>query len=159
MRCLFWNAKPKSEADWRRVIKFRIRVMLAIAILGCLTLAGSLVLKQFDLPLKNPSMLDFYCGVGVGLIAVGVALWVRLRGILKDENRFRANFVENNDERNQAIHEKSFRTAAFILLITLYCVALVGGLFYPILVQVLSLCVCVFCISYWICFQIYNHQL
>lgn len=67
--------------------------------------------------------------------------------------------LNNTDERIQEIGNKAFRVATYAMLAALYAVALIGGLFYPVLVEYLLLVVCTFLLVYVIAFKYYNKKI
>lgn len=158
MRGLLCGTAAKTNEEYREVVKRRMRINLLMALAGFLTVAAAAAFKQLVKGL-NDYMDGIYVGIGSGLLFASIVLWLKNRAILKDEGKLKESRLINSDERLKEISNKAFRTASFILIIVLYAVALVGGVFYPVLVEILSLLVSVFVLAYIIAYRYYNTRM
>ncbi|HWT76188.1 MAG TPA: hypothetical protein VN258_15910 [Mobilitalea sp.] len=156
---LFCESKASNNEEYKKVIKSRMNVMLLIFAIGCVTLAVALLAEFLWTVNIKEQMLGVYTGLGTGLIVGGAILWVRNLRILKDEEKLKQNRLNCTDERILEISNKAYRVATFVLLISLYAVGLIGGLFYPALVKVLLFLVCAFLLAYMIAYRIYEKQM
>ncbi len=104
-------------------------------------------------------MLGVYTGVGGGIMGASIAQWIKTKLILADDKKLKKSRLNNTDERIQEISKKSFRAAAIVLLISLYVTGLIGGLFYPVLVEVLFGMVCIFLIIYLVAYKVYDRSM
>lgn len=98
-------------------------------------------------------------GIGIGLFIVGTVLWIKNKRLLNNDENLKKSRLSNTDERIQEIGNKAFRLAAYVMLLALYATALIGGLFYPVLVEALMFISCIFLVAYVIAFKYYNSKM
>jgi uncharacterized membrane protein len=159
MRGLLWGSTAKTNEEYKKVVKRRIKLMTALVIVGIITaLFGLLAEFNFDLPI-NDQMLGVYTGVGTDLSLVGALLLFKNRILLNNDTKLKESRLNNTDERILEIGNKALRTATFVMIGTSYVGALIGGLFYPMLVKVLLFVVCIFVLTYAIAFKYYNNRM
>lgn len=159
MNGLFCSSKAKTNEEYRQVIKTRMNRMILLLGIGLLTVVISIVAQQNDAFSISDQMVYVYRGAGSGLAFAAIVLWLRNKKILQDEQKLKESRLSNTDERLQEIGRISFRIASLTLLIALYLVGLIGGLFYPILMDVLSGLVCVFLVVYFVTFKMYEKRM
>lgn len=136
-----------------------MRIMVAIIFIGIITSAAGFSAKFYFHVTINEHMQGVYSGVGVGLIVCGLILLIRSRLLLNNEEKLKISRLNNTDERIQKISDKAFRIAAYVMIVVLYATALIGGLFYPVLVEVLLFIVCTFLLAYILAFRYYNSKM
>jgi hypothetical protein len=159
MRGLLWGSTAKTNEEYKKVVMRRIKAMTALIIAGIITAAfGFLAEFYFDLPI-NDQMLGVYSGMGSGLFLVGALLLDKNRRLLKNDTKLKESRLNNTDERILEISNKALRTASFVMIAALYAVALIGGLFNPMLVKVLLIIVSIFVLTYAIAFKYYNSRM
>lgn len=150
---------PKTNEEYKEYLKRKDRklwwVMLAGALLAALGVFGEYCMKTAI----DDYMLGVYCGLGVGMVAVGIAQLIRHKQLMKNEEKIKKARLEMGDERLQEIGKKAFRTAAWVMIIAMYAVSLVGGLFYPVLPKILLCMVCVFLLAYSVSYRIIEKRL
>jgi hypothetical protein len=129
-----------------------------MAFAGIFTISIAAAVRMY-LDNLNTSMFCVYIGFGCGLMFAGALLWIRNKNILKDEVKLKESRLTNSDERIQEISNRAFRASALILIFAMYCIALIGGFFYPVLVQVLLFLVSVFLLAYTISYRVYNKKM
>ncbi len=156
MMGLFCGSKASNNEAYKKIIRQRMRIMLLLFILGSITLAVSLLAKNLWSVKVDDSMLGVYTGAGAGLSAAAIVIWIKNKRILTDEEKIKKDRLSNTDERLQEINRKALRTATIILLIGLYAIGLIGGLFYPILVKVLFFLISIFLFAYLVTYKIYE---
>lgn len=156
MMGLFCGSKASNNEAYKKIIRQRMRIMLLLFILGSITLAVSLLAKNLWSVKVDDSMLGVYTGAGAGLSAAAIVIWIKNKRILTDEGKIKIDRLSNTDERLQEINRKALRTATIILLIGLYAIGLIGGLFYPILVKVLFFLISIFLFAYLVTYKIYE---
>lgn len=156
MNGFFCNSKATNNEEYKKVIQTRMTRMVFLFGIGCLTIAVSLIAKDNKAVTIGDQMLGVYTGVGTGLMFAAAILWIKNMLILKDDEKLKNSRLENADERIQEISLKAFRVAGFALLVALYGFGLIGGLFYPILVEVLMAKVSIFLFVYMIAYRIYD---
>lgn len=159
MKGILCGTTAKTNEEYKKIIKSRMKMMMVIIVVGIITAAigfGS----EFYLKVSiNEQMMGVYSGLGVGLLVAGTILIIKNRMLLNNEEKLKVSRLNNTDERIQEISNKAFRIAALVMIMALYATALIGGLFYQVLVQVLLFIVCIFLLSYVIAFKYYNNKM
>lgn len=159
MRGLLWGTAAKTNEEYKKVVKSRIKLFTALIIAGIITAAfGFSAEFYFDLPI-NDHMLGVYSGMGTGLLLVGALLLAKNKRLLNNDTKLKESRLNNTDERILEIANKAIRTASFVMIAALYAVALIGGLFYPVLVKVLLFVISIFVLTYAIAFKYYNNRM
>lgn len=159
MKGILCGTTARTNEEYKKVIKNRMKLMVAIIIIGIITAtAGFFAEFYLEVPI-NEHMLGVYSGIGAGLFAAGIILWIKNRLLLNNDEKLKESRLSNTDERIQEIGNKAFRTATYVMLVALYASALIGGLFYPVLVEALMFIVCTFLLGYMIAFKYYNNKM
>lgn len=151
--------KANNNEEYKRVIKARMNLMVLIFAIGSITIILSLMAKTLWKISINESMIDVYSGFGVGLVVVSIIMWLKNKSILGNEEKLKQSRLNNNDERLVEINNKALKVAGLVLLMSLYFVGLIGGIFYPILAKVLLIMVGVFLVTHFISYRIYNKKM
>lgn len=159
MRGFFCGCTARTNEEYKKVVKFRMKLMIGMAVIGILTAALGFSGEFYWHAEINDKMLGIYSGFGSGLFAAGIILYIKNRLLLKNDEKLKASRLSNTDERIREISNKAFRTATYIMLIVLYLVMLIGGLFYPVMVEFLAFIVCSFTLAYFISFKYYNTKM
>ena len=159
MKSIFCKTIAKNNEEYKNIIKNRMKVMVILMVIGIITaLAG--IIGEFYL--KTPvsdKVLGVYNGLGSGLFAASLVLWIKNKTLLKNEEKLKESRLNNTDERNLEISRKALNIAAYVMLASVYIIGLIGGIFYPILFKVLSLIVCIFLLTYVIAYKYYNKKM
>jgi len=159
MRGILCGTTVKTNEEYKKVIRNRMKLMITMTIIGIITATFGFGAEfYFKLPIKE-SMLGVYSGVGTGLFAAGVILWIKNRLLLKSDEKLKESRLSNTDERLQEIGNKAFHIATYAMFVALYAAALIGGLFYPVLVIYLLVVVCAFLLAYVIALKYYNKRM
>ena len=159
MKGILCRSTAKTNEEFKNVLKSRMKFMVIISIVGIITATVGFGAEFYFKAPINDHMLGVYSGIGVGLFVSGVILWIKNRRLLNNDEKLKESRLNNTDERIQEISNKAFRVATYIMLIALYAAALIGGLFYPILVKVLMFIVCTFLLAYMIAFKYFNNKM
>lgn len=159
MRGIFCGCNARNNEEYRKVIRNRMKAMIALIIIGIITMIVGFGTKAYLKTSINEHMLGVYSGVGAGLFVAGVILWIKNILLLNDENKLKESRLSNTDERIQEIGNKSIRTAAYVMLVVMYAAALIGGLFNQVLFQVLICIIFIFILSYMIAFKYYSKRM
>ena len=159
MKGILCGSTAKTNEEYKRVIKSRMKLMIAIIIIGVITAAIGFGAEFYLKVSINERMMGVYSGIGVGLFVVGSILLIKNKFLLNNEKKLKESRLNNTDERIQVIGNKAFRAATYVMFIALYATALIGGLFYPVLVEALMLIVCTFLLTYMIAFKYYNNKM
>lgn len=155
-----WETKTFTTNDeYREYVKKKDKSMRWIIVAGILLAALGFLGEHMWTVAVDDYMLGVYSGVGCGLIVAGIALGIRHRRLMKDEERLKKARLEASDERVQEIGKCAFRMAAWIMIIAMYALSLIGGLWYPILPKILLVMVCVFLVAYAVCYRVYEKRM
>lgn len=155
---IFCSTHASSNEDYKKYIIRRMYMLFGFLMLGFITI-GTLVFIEFAKIDIEDYALGFYYGVGTALILASVILLIKNRFLLKDQNKLKKARIISSDERNIQINTLSIKVAVFILLIGIYFVMLIGGLWYPILTKTLSVLIFLFIFAYAIAYKIISKRI
>jgi MFS family permease len=159
MRGLLCGTTARTNEEYKQVVKVRMYRFAGLGLIGAITLATALLAEFYwKLDVKE-EMLGVYTGVGFGLLLASVIMLIKNGIMLKNEEKLKESRISNSDERIKEINNKAFRTASIVMLIAMYTLALIGGLFYPELVRLLLLIVSIFVFAYFVSYNIYNRRM
>lgn len=149
---MFCKSDAATNEEYARVIKRRMVFYGGLFLLGVITLV---VFLGVDLNGKlgiTEDMISFFTGTGSGLIGGSAALLIKNKWLLKNDEELRRARIEESDERNMKIVSESMKVTLLVQFIAMYLVMAIGGLWYPVLIKMMSflicLCLFVYCISY-----------
>lgn len=152
----FTRKSAKTDEEYRRVLRGKCRIYWILVALGVVTGATALLAWLLDWGQFSDHTMGFYTGVGVGLIAGGVLKLVQTYLILRNPEKLHRQRMEAGDERRGEIARRALGIGGVALLIAVYLVGFIGGIFYPILFQLLLLLVMVFSLTYLIAWGVLN---
>ncbi|MBS7006849.1 hypothetical protein [Anaerostipes sp.] len=156
---LFCASNAKNDEEYKKAVKKKQKYLILLFIVGAATLAVSLMAYSYWDVNINDHMLSAYSGLGTGLMAAALVLWIRFQLVLKNPTKLKELRLSNTDERNQEIGKKAYRFAATALIIALYGVWLIGGLWYPVLTKVMTVLVWVFVITYIVSYKVFERRM
>ena len=159
MTGLFDGPKANTNEKFKKVIHTRMNLFIVFLVLGIISVVVVLTAQPLWKISIRQDIRVAYIGFGGGLIFVSLSLLVKNRKILADEVKLKENRLNNTDERNLEIRNKAFMTASTILLISVYACGLIGGLFNPVIWDVLMFLVGIFLIGYLIAYKAYEKLL
>lgn len=157
--CLFAGSKATNNEEFRRQLKAKNKFMWLFIVLGIFSAAVAYYCEFFGKMNVDDYMLGVYCGIGVGLVGAGVALLIRNKRLLKDETKLKEARLQATDERNVEIGMRAQKIAAIVLLVAIYLVFLIGGVYDPILSKVMSCLICLFIVAYAIAWRVLNQRM
>lgn len=156
---LFCSSDCKTNDEYKKVIKARILIFIGLIVLGVITLIVTFLGDSY-LNLKiSESMISTYSGFGTGITVVGIILLIKNVSILNNEEKLRKVRISNTDERIKEINLKASKVALGFMLVTMYLVGLIGGVWYPVITQVLFSIICVFLVVYVIAYKIISRKI
>ena len=157
---LFGSSGIHTDEDFKRLLLRRQRFYLVLMLLGLTTMTIAFLAEflAWDVTL-SANALDFYSGVGTGATFATVVFLIRTRRMMKNPEAIRRARIRETDERTLEISRRAAVAAGYVLLIVLYLVCLIGGLFYPELLMLLAGLVSVFLLTYSVSFAIYNKRM
>lgn len=157
--CLFAGSKATNNEEFRRQLKAKNKFMWLFIVLGIFSAAVAYYCEFFGKMKVDDYMLGVYCGLGVGLVASGIAFLIRNKRLLKDETKLKEARLQATDERNVEIGMRAQKIAAIVLLVAIYLVFLIGGVYDPILSKVMSCLICLFIVAYAIAWRVLNQRM
>jgi len=159
MRGILCVSNVRTNEEYRKVIKVRMRIMMLLVVMGIISATIGYGAEFYIETPINSHMLGVYSGMGVGLIIGGAVLWIKHRLLLNNEEKLKESRVSYTDERIKEIGNKAFRVASYAMLIAVYVMALVGGLYNTIIFQVLMVLPFIFILVYAISYKYYNRKM
>ena len=147
----------RTDEDYLRVLRRRRRIYIGMLFLGIVTFfaAEFAVVLKWNIALET-FHLGFYSGVGTGMAFGAAVLLLRNHKAMKDPKRLRTERIQYTDERVQEISRRAIAAAGYALLMAVYLVCLIGGMFYPELLMLMAGLAGVFLLTYVISFFVYN---
>lgn len=156
---IFCGNECSTNEEYKGFIKKRIVCFIGVIILGVITLIVTFLGNKIFSGSISEKMLGIYTGFGSGLIFAGAILLIKNSVLLKNEEKLRKRRIENTDERNKEISLKATRVALGVMLVTMYLVALIGGLWYPELTKILLILVGIFLLAYLIAYKAISRKI
>lgn len=159
MRGIFCRTNARNNEEYKEELKKRMKGFVGGAVIGIITALLGFGAHALGIDSANERMAGVIAGVGTGIFAGMMVLWLKTWQILKDEKRIQEERLEQSDERLQEISSRAYRAAATVMLASLYILCLAGGFFYPVLVKILLIIVAVFLLTYLAAYKIYQHKI
>ena len=159
MNGIFCGKASSSNEEYKKVIRFRMRIFCVLSLVGAVTFSGTLFIMFRFSSILSDYQSGVYSGIGCGLMGAAVALWIKNKMLLGNEEKLKQSRLANSDERNIEISQKAMRIAAMALIVALYLVGIVGGFFYPVLIKVLLFLVCIFLLVYVVAFKMIDKKM
>ena len=159
MNGIFCGKASSSNEEYKKVIRFRMRIFCVLSLVGAVTFSGTLFIMFRFSSILSDYQAGVYSGIGCGLMGAAVALWIKNKMLLGNEEKLKQSRLANSDERNIEISQKAMRIAAMALIVALYLVGIVGGFFYPVLIKVLLFLVCIFLFVYVVAFKMIGKKM
>ena len=159
MRGLFCGTSAKTNEEYRKVVKVRMLIMTVVGIVGAATLAVALLAGSYWEVTIDELMLGFYTGIGTGLLAGAIVLLIKDAILLRSEEKLKNSRLNNSDERNHEISSKAIKFTMMIMLLAMYSVALIGGLYYPVLVKIITGIIFLSLMAYYGAYQFYKTRM
>ena len=155
--CFMSATKATNNEEYRKQIQAKNKCIWGLILLGLITAVIAYYMEFSGKMKVDDYMLGVYCGLGVGLVASGIAFLIRNKRLLKDEAKEAR--LQATDERNVEIGMRAQKIAAIVLLVAIYLVFLIGGVYEPILSKVMSCLICLFIVAYGIAWRVLNHKM
>ncbi len=159
MRGLLCGTTARTNEEYKLVVKVRMYRFAGLGLIGAITLITALLAEFYWKLEVKEEMLGVYTGAGFGLLLISIIMLIKNKLMLKDEEKLKESRISNSDERIKEITNRAFRTASIAMLIAMYTLALIGGLFYPALVRLLLLIVSIFVFAYIVSYNVYNRKM
>ncbi|NLL80303.1 MAG: hypothetical protein GX234_11080 [Clostridiales bacterium] len=150
----FCRGTYTGNEEYRKMIQKRIRMWIWMIVAGIFTFAFAFMMQTYGKADAQEEMISLYEGFGVGLVGASIALIIKNKRLLKDEEKLRKARIAAADERNAEIAAKAMRIAMIVLLVGIYFVMLIGGLWHPELAWALSDLIGLFLIAYVVAYKI-----
>lgn len=156
---MFCGGDCKTNEEYKKVIKGRILLFIGIIVLGIITLVITFLGDKYLNIKINENMISTYSGFGTGLTVVGVLLLIKNILILNNEEKLRKIRISNTDERNREISIKASRVALGFMIVSMYLVGLIGGIWYPEITQILFSIISLFLVVYVIAYKVISRKI
>ena len=130
MKGLFCSGcKAENNEEYRAVLKKR-QVGLRLIILAGLATDGLVLFLNFCTRIHiGEYQMGYLLGVGAGLMLGGVIGVVRIHRRMTDEEKLKEFRLKETDERELEVDSLALRATAKTLLIALYVILIVAGVF------------------------------
>lgn len=159
MKGILCSTTAVTNEEYRCELNKKKSLYFLICVVGLITLLIS-ICSTMDMIILSEQMREVFSGLGFGLMLAGSLLIVRVQYILRDEVRLKKDRLNNSDERNVEISNRSFRSAAMILVLSLYVTALIGSvLIDERLIGFLLINVFILLVGYFVSFVYYKNKL
>lgn len=157
MKGLFCRGcKAKNNEEYRLVLKRRQKRVYFIIAAGILTVVLSLISFAALTKMTDDIRLSTLTGIGTGLVAGGVFTVLRLRWILADENRLKKQRLRETDEREVEAGNQALKATAKLMLVLFYILMIWGIVVSEEVLNMCSLLICFFLLSYMIFLRYYR---
>lgn len=159
MKGILCATKATTNEEFKQELEKKKRLYFLISTAGVIMVFISVISSMYNIILSD-TMQEVFSGMGFGLMIVGGLLTIKAQYIIRDENWMKKERLNNSDERNIEISNRSFRSAAWILIFSLYITGLVGSvliderLFIFVFVNVL-----ISLVGYLLSYNYFNHKL
>lgn len=159
MKGILCATKATTNEEFKQELEKKKRLYFLISAAGVIMVFISVISSMYNIILSD-TMQEVFSGMGFGLMIVGGLLTIKAQYIIRDENWMKKERLNNSDERNIEISNRSFRSAAWILIFSLYITGLVGSvliderLFIFVFVNVL-----ISLVGYLLSYNYFNHKL
>lgn len=156
----FGCTEVHTDEEYRESLRRRQWIFVGMLIAGVLMILAAGLAEALNWNIAANSMHSgFYSGVGGGLVGGSAGFLLRSRKTMRDPERLHKARIAATDERTLEISRRAIATAGYILLLAVYLVCIIDGLFYPVLTMVLSLLAMVFLLTYVISYFVYNRMM
>ncbi|MEG2644593.1 MAG: hypothetical protein RR965_05295 [Enterococcus sp.] len=143
----------KLDQEYLKSLKRFNRYYLATAIM-LITCLVILFLGTSFYELKiNQRASDYLSGF---LLAIAV---IRNQKLMKDPKLLKKKRIKNSDERNVEIMKKSLQFTSYFMVIALVLTSVAGSFLSEVIMQMASLLIALFFISYLVCYLYFKKRL
>ncbi len=159
--CIFdvFSRLPRSDEDYARQLRARMKLLLAMAALGLVTWVVLFVVDILDRNEPGSHALNFYSGVGAGLFGGCLYQALSARRTLRDPEKLHRRRVAAGDERRVEIDRRALLLAGLALLAAVYLAGFVVVFFWPEAAMLLLALIVVFGLTYFIAFWALNRTM
>lgn len=154
MKMKLTTSNIKTDEDYKTVLKTGMFFGVILMFLG---IAAIIIAQLADTALGinlEGHQKSFISGIGGGLIAGGAFAAIRQFSILRNSAKVRKERIAITDERVQNLSGRALVASGLIMFVGVYVMAIVGGLFYPILSKVALILIGIFLVSYFVIYKI-----
>lgn len=146
----FWRGacKAKNNIEYCIILKKRLFYLWIMFTAGLVAAILGFIVFWFELFNIEAFQAGILSGFGVGLIVGSITGMFRIRKTMSSEDKLKESRLKETDERELALNSKALRMSAYIVLICIYILMIVGGIFEPMIMYVCSFLIGVFLISY-----------
>lgn len=151
--------QAKNNEEFKVILKRRGWMFLGISIIGLLTiLAVVLAAGVFQVEM-NDHTAGLLSGMGTGLLAAGLILFLRNQQIRKDESRIKKERLACTDEREIAIAAKALKCGTIVAFVALYATGIYGAIASPEMIKPVLITGWAFVIAYAVARKVYQKKM
>ena len=123
------RCRAKNNEEYRTILKKRQVIFFLFILVGMVTEGLVLFLHFCTHMTFTDYRLGYLLGLGAGLILGGVVGLVRIRQKMADEEKLKKFRLKETDERELEVESLALRATAKLLLMVLYVLLIVAGMF------------------------------
>jgi len=97
MKGILCGTTAKTDEEYKKNIKSRMKMMMVIIVVGIITAAIGFGAEFYLKVSINGQMMGVYSGLGVGLLVAGTILLIKNRMLLNNEEKLKASRLNNTD--------------------------------------------------------------
>lgn len=159
MNGLFCGCRAKNNEEYKTVLKKRRNKCWLLFGAGTVTAALSIVAAVFGADIADAYQIGIVSGLGGGLILGSLIAITRICRTLASEERLKEKRLRETDEREIEVANQALQVTSKIILVVLYILMIVGGLFSEEIFSTCILLIGIFLVSYTIGCKIYGKVL
>lgn len=122
---------------YETVLKMRITISAVLAVLGMAALFAACSGWEVFADMKS-----WYLGSGAGMVGAGIAMAMKNARILRDKQKTEQSRIQEYDERNLYLRDKTMACTGYLMIGILYAGTLISGVFSPLVSKVLLMVLC-----------------
>lgn len=153
------GCKAKNNEEYRLVLKKRQRRYWYLFCAGLLTAALGAVLEAIPEERISGRQTAFVLGLGSGLCLGSALIIWNIRRVMKNEDQLKERRLKEVDEREIEVRSRALQAAAKALMVMLYVLSIIGGLFVRELTWVCGLLIFGFLVSFALFQKYYGKKL
>lgn len=148
-----------TNEEYKKYIKVRIWISAGFILAGILAVLLPVFADSFLTAGGYERMGDFYQGFGMGLMGAGIVMLIKNLRVLSSEEKLKRCRIAYQDERNRRLSASALQAALYVLLIGIYLLMLIGGLWYPQIAVILAMLVCLFLVAFAAAYWIFSKRM
>lgn len=153
------SGNVKNNEEYRMLLKKRQKRMWGLFAVGLATAALGAALSMLAEAPVSPRQTHFILGLGTGLALASVVEIGILQRKMGSEEQLKKERLRETDEREIEVRSRALKATAKLLLVVIYLLAVIGGLFMEEFVEICLLLSGIFLLSYILFQKYYGRKL